>query len=238
MLGPPLTVHGGAGLVHQPVALQDAVGELRGLPGHIHRGCGQLAELDRAGSTGGCRCGGKTAQGFRFLLPWICKALRRSREPAGVGGSGPRKTRRAGAPSRRGCQGHWTAFPPPVSLTLTFQHPSQVFFSLKLENSFPPAEGPPALAKSPGQACVPPQGVCRARPCPSFVGLLFQLPRGGGGDRGCLGLRASVGTEQEGARAAMSLVPRAQGSSPRDHTVKKQPEPGTVRPSGRDAFLD
>lgn len=32
----PLTVHGGAGLVHQPVALQDTIGELRSLPGHVH----------------------------------------------------------------------------------------------------------------------------------------------------------------------------------------------------------
>lgn len=79
----PLTVHGGAGLVHQPVALQDTIGGLRGLPGHVHRGRGQLAELDRGGRAGGCR--GHT-EGFCFLLPWRLRALSGPKEPAGAVG--------------------------------------------------------------------------------------------------------------------------------------------------------
>ena len=71
--GAALTIHGGAGLVHQPVALQDAVGELRGPPGHVHGGGGQLAEPDGAGSAGGWR---ERAEGLCFLPsgssePWV-----------------------------------------------------------------------------------------------------------------------------------------------------------------------
>lgn len=54
MLGGGLTVHRGAGLVHQAVAFDDAVGEGGLAPGHIDRGGGQLAEVNEAGSTGSC----------------------------------------------------------------------------------------------------------------------------------------------------------------------------------------
>lgn len=70
--GAPLTIHRGAGLVHQPVALQDAVGELRGPPGHVHGGGGQLAEPDGAGSAGGWR---ERAEGLCFPPFWKFKAL-------------------------------------------------------------------------------------------------------------------------------------------------------------------
>lgn len=49
-----LTVHGHAGLVDQPVAVKDAVGQRWWLPGHVHRRGGQLAEPDGAGGAGGC----------------------------------------------------------------------------------------------------------------------------------------------------------------------------------------
>ena len=49
-LGP--TVHGAAGLVHQTVALQDAVVVSGFPPGHVDRGGGELAEVDEARSRG------------------------------------------------------------------------------------------------------------------------------------------------------------------------------------------
>lgn len=88
--GVPLTIHGGAGLVHQPVALQDAVGELRGLPGHVYRGGGQLAELDRAGSTGGC---GGDSTGFFPSSPRLSKP---HSAPRSQQGWGPGRQKRAG----------------------------------------------------------------------------------------------------------------------------------------------
>ena len=98
---PPLTIHGGAGLVHQPVALQDAVGELWGLPGHVHRGGGQLAELDRAGSAGGC--GRQRGQGFGFSFLDVQSPGFGSQDPAGA--FGPRKNKRAGQRAGEGRKG-------------------------------------------------------------------------------------------------------------------------------------
>lgn len=71
--GESLTVHGGTGLVHQPVALQDAVGELGCLPGHIHRRSGQLAEPECAGCAG--HCGGTWSSETLF---WSLRAPQRS----------------------------------------------------------------------------------------------------------------------------------------------------------------
>lgn len=46
-----LTIYWGAGLINQAIALNDAVGLLGLSPGHVDRSCGQLTEVDKAGST-------------------------------------------------------------------------------------------------------------------------------------------------------------------------------------------
>lgn len=47
-----LTVDGSAGLVHQAVAFQDAVGLLGLAPRHVDRRGGEFTEVDEAGSAG------------------------------------------------------------------------------------------------------------------------------------------------------------------------------------------
>lgn len=46
-----LTIYWSAGLINEAITLNDAVGLLGLSPGHIDRGCSQLAEVDEAGST-------------------------------------------------------------------------------------------------------------------------------------------------------------------------------------------
>lgn len=61
-----LTVDGRAGLVHQAVALDDAVGLLGFAPRHVDRRGGELTEVDEVGSAG--RFGRKEGKTFRSAL--------------------------------------------------------------------------------------------------------------------------------------------------------------------------
>lgn len=72
-----LTIYRSAGLINQAVAFNDAVGLLGLPPGHVDRGGCQLAEVDEAGSAGGCwRRGRRGRKGLLCAkLPIFMKAF-------------------------------------------------------------------------------------------------------------------------------------------------------------------
>lgn len=139
MLGYPLTIHGAAGLVHQPIALQDAIGELWGFPGHIHRGCGQLTELDGAGSTGGC---GRQQSIFVSFFCGSSKPWVQLQGASGSVGSEPGRNKSVELIRKGGQEGSLEVTRPPSSPLSTFQYRSpksweerELDFPLKLQNS-------------------------------------------------------------------------------------------------------
>lgn len=228
MLGYPLTIHGAARLVHQPIALQDAVGELRGFPGHVHRGCGQLTELDRAGSAGGC---GRQKSVFVSFFCGSSKPWVQLQGASGSVGSEPRRNKSVGLVRKGGQEGSLEVIRPPSSPLSTFQYRSpknweerELDFPLRLQNS-----GFSLLSGSePGlrgwDKLSHPHGHHGARPFPDFVGFVFWLPwRRRYWVSGPQNIRWVLNKEDARTTAdgdGFPLLLGLQGLSPRPHTVR------------------